>query len=449
MVRSESWMSDTERRDVLKMAGGTALAAALAGCSGFLGEESVEQPAEDADVPDEPVQIGAQTFIEGAASVLGQDHIPGYEIAVDRINEAGGIAGREVELEIVEEGEGAVENYERFVDQGKDVVIGLVSSGSSTAVGPVAEDRGTIHITVDGATVDLYEEVVPDPQYMFRVNPPDVGEAVMAAVDAVERLGGPDQIDTYASVNQNYTWGQTQHRQFTAAFEQLTGAELVYEGFPEQGAEDYSTHVEAVTSEEPDMIFSSHWGGDLVLLMRQFAEGGGFEAVDLFEGSLGTSILSEVDASEVDEWGEVAMGGRTYIMGNPPDNRYPPGAELRQEVLDRGFEDIMPLTGSMNNAYAAITWYATAAEKAVARLGRWPSDEELAEFMSGHAYWTPAGFHYSTPESYNGRQGYTSVHQGLVQTEGGDVIMDDVNTFDPTEVTPPPGMMAADWIDGW
>ncbi len=441
-------MPEIDRRNALKLAGGSALAVALAGCTDIIeGEEATA--VEDADVPDEPVEIGAQTFLEGGSALLGQDHEPGYEIAVDRINEAGGIAGREVEIEVVEEGEGAVENYERFVDQGKDVVVGMVSSASSTAVGPVVEDLGVINISVDGATVDLYEEAVEDPQYMFRVSPPDVSEAVMAALDAIERLGGADEIETYASVNQNYTWGQTQHAQFTQAFEALTGAELVYEGFPDEGAEDYSTHVESVTSEEPDVLFSSAWGGDLLLFMRQFVEAGGYDSIELFTGSLGTSVLSELDADEAAEWGPTALGGRTYVIGDPPAERYPPGAELEAEIEERGYDDIMPITGSMNNAYAAITWYATAAEKAVEILGRWPEQDELAEFMAGHSFKTPGAFHYSDRDLYNGRQGYANVHQGMVDVDGDEVILNDINTYRPELVTPPAGYTAEEWIDTW
>ena len=141
---------------MLKLAGGSALAAALAGCSRLLGGGEGQDGAE-ADVPDEPIQAGLQTFTEGAAAVLGLQTQYGAELAVQRINEAGGVAGREIELDVRHEADAHVENYEQFVDEGKDVTFGPTSSGGHEALTQAVEEQGVVNVGTDGTVTTLYE----------------------------------------------------------------------------------------------------------------------------------------------------------------------------------------------------------------------------------------------------------------------------------------------------
>lgn len=64
-----------------------------------------------------PWMAGLQTFREGPPEVLGLNAESGAQTAVYRINDAGGVAGRDIELEVVEEAGAAIENYTRFVDE--------------------------------------------------------------------------------------------------------------------------------------------------------------------------------------------------------------------------------------------------------------------------------------------------------------------------------------------
>lgn len=447
----EDESSRLNRRDALKMTGVSAVAMGMAGCSSLLGEDDGGGSGGDAEVPDEPIEIGAQTFLEGGAYLLGQDNEMGFELAVQHINEAGGIAGREINLDMADEGEGAIENYERFVDQGKDVTFGVLSSGNSVSLAPVVEDNEVINICQDGATFSLFEETLTDPEYFFRLSPPDAGEAIVMARDAINELGA-ENINTVASVNQNYAWGQSQHAVFSQAIQKLTDAEIAYEGFPEFGAEDYSTHIEQVNSVEPDVLMTSKWGADLLLFMRQAAANNMFENVDVIVGSIGTSILSEIGREEMEQWSEFILGGR--ILGSlhdPDQSTFPPNAEIEQAIIDEYGEDRLPVSGFFASAYASMYWYATAAEKAVRILGRWPEDEELTNFMSSHGFWTPFGFHTSENRLQNGRQNYSNLYSGKAEwdEEMGRPTLTDINRYPAQYVTPPPGRQVEEWIDSW
>lgn len=95
------------------------------------------------------------------------------------------------------------------------------------------------------------------------------GTAVAAALAGCSSLIGADNIQTVAGVNPGYTFGEDEMAVFTQAIQRLTDAEVVYEGFPELGASDMSNHITSVNDEEPDVTFTSLWGGDVTTFLRQ------------------------------------------------------------------------------------------------------------------------------------------------------------------------------------
>jgi len=429
------------RRDVVKATGGSALAAALAGCSTLLGggeEGNGQQQVED--VPDEPIQAGLQTFREGAPAVLGLQAEYGAQTAVRRINEAGGVAGREMELDVIEEAGAAVENYTRFADEGKDVTFGPISSGSHEELVPVIEEQGVVNVATDGTVTTLYED--SDPQYSFRAQNHDVMEALSAARTAIADLGA-DNIDTYANINPDYAFGYDEREIFNAGIESLTGgAEEVYSGNPALGASDMSSHVTAVADASPDVLFTSCWGGDITLLLSQGQSQGLFEEV----GVTVAPVLygSANDLSESDIEGNIWGGSRNFYWGSPPTNQWTPGQELFDEA--QAEHDVIP-TAHFMSGYGAVAAWATAAEKAVGLVGGWPTQEQIAATLENHGFYTPAGYHTIGPD----HQGYSTAHFGRAAWDDdlGAPVLEDVEAIPPSHVSPPQGEASLEWIESW
>ena len=112
--------------------------------------------------------------------------------AVERINAAGGIAGRKVELVVEEETnpKDSIERLRKLVLQDKvDCVQGIVSSGVSLAMGAVAEEMKALLIFWDGTTQDGVKETMPNPRYVFRSTDNEC-EAVMASLLAIKHWKG-------------------------------------------------------------------------------------------------------------------------------------------------------------------------------------------------------------------------------------------------------------------
>jgi branched-chain amino acid transport system substrate-binding protein len=433
------------RRQVLSAIGGSAVATSLAGCSTLLeGGDSANQEGQSGDgISDEPIEAGLLTFTRGAPGVLGIQAQRGAELAVQRINDAGGIGGqREMRLDVVDEGSNALDSYNQFIEEGKDVTFGPISSGTHSQIAPEVEQNEVVNVGTDGTVTTLYEETVTDPTYSFRFQNYDVMEVVTMAREAVERLGA-DNIDTVAGVNPGYSFGEDEQRVFRQAIQQLTDAEVVYEGFPELGASDMSNHITSINDAEPDVTFSSLWGGDVTTFVRQAAANNMFENTTVF----GTTLYSAAGDVPGDalEGADIFSGSRNYYWGQPALGNWAPGQELFDAATQQ--DGVVVPTAHYMSGYGAVAAWATAVEKAITLLGTYPSQEQIAQMLEGHGFFTPAGYHNMAEDHQGASNSFAG--QMVYDDDLGAARLDDVNTYSATETSPPPGVTASDWLSSW
>src|SRR5438132_9752462 len=93
-----------------------------------------------------PVKIGVLTIRAGIAAPVGAAGLRSTEWWRERVNKAGGIRGRPVQLIVEEESnpKDTVERYRKLILQDKvEAVLGGISTGVTLALGPVADDLGT------------------------------------------------------------------------------------------------------------------------------------------------------------------------------------------------------------------------------------------------------------------------------------------------------------------
>src|SRR5690606_22952657 len=184
------------RRQVVKGIGAAAAAASL---------PAFPAPA---IAKDKPVKIGILAPRSGVAGTAGECGRRAAEWAAARMNKEGGIAGRPIELIIEEETspKDTVERFRRLVLQEEvDCVQGLISTGTSLAVAPAAEEERALMIMWDGTTQDGVNETMPNPRYVFRSTDNEC-EAVMGSLLAVKYFKG--QFTKIAGVNPDYSYGR-------------------------------------------------------------------------------------------------------------------------------------------------------------------------------------------------------------------------------------------------
>ena len=88
-----------------------------------------------------PIRIGVPVGLSGANSVVAPSVVQSAQLAVEEINAAGGILGRKVELEVADDGSGAVgaqKAFDSLVFQKKaDVLISMETSAARNAGLPI------------------------------------------------------------------------------------------------------------------------------------------------------------------------------------------------------------------------------------------------------------------------------------------------------------------------
>jgi len=240
----------------------------------------------------ESVKIGGVYLLSGLAEALGSGSEASAEVAVDAINEDGGIMDQDVQLQIRDHGDDPQSQIRSLVQEwGADVMIGLTSSGVTLSSGPTIEqlgvpftltDIGTPYATeFDTETYGDYHESddgkaaqVPN---LFRANSNTSHMTYSLAKYAHEEM----DVSRVANMGPNYAYGQQCWEYFKAYSEGL-GADYEYVAseFPELGASDMTPQINSVLDADPELVFTSFWAGDTVTFVNQAVEQGLFEQVD-------------------------------------------------------------------------------------------------------------------------------------------------------------------------
>jgi len=110
-----------------------------------------------ADAQPEPIRIGAFLSVTGPAAFLGDPEQKTLELYVEKVNAAGGVLGRKLQLYAYDSGgdaEKARAYVKRLIEQDKvDALVGGSTTGETMAAVPLAEAAGMPFISLAGAVV--------------------------------------------------------------------------------------------------------------------------------------------------------------------------------------------------------------------------------------------------------------------------------------------------------
>src|SRR5690554_6805640 len=120
----------------------------------------------------EPIRIGAIYLMSGSAAMYGKFAQQGIQLALDEINESGGVLGRQLTV-MMEDSQGkaaaAIQAARKLVYQDKaDVLMGLDSSGVAQGLVPVLPEMRKPFIITHAATPDVTGKLCN--KYTYRVS---------------------------------------------------------------------------------------------------------------------------------------------------------------------------------------------------------------------------------------------------------------------------------------
>ena len=160
------------------------MALSFAGCSGGNMDDSSSSSAKASG---DTITIGTVTTNSGTAAAYGEAEVKGFELAVSEINAKGGINGKKVKLESMDDKGDATEASNAFNKLSGDnnvlAVAGPTISATTAAVAPLADQAKLVTIA-PAATSDSIETG----NYLFRTCFKDSYQGEVAARFAAENL---------------------------------------------------------------------------------------------------------------------------------------------------------------------------------------------------------------------------------------------------------------------
>jgi branched-chain amino acid transport system substrate-binding protein len=218
-----------------------------------------------------PIKIGVVTPLSGTYAGIGQQVKWGLDLAAVQINAGGGVMGRKLEL-IFEDEEAnpavATQKAEKLFQVNKvDFLTGTVNSGSTLAVGQVAERNNRLMAT----TVSFADSITADKcsPNVFRVN----ARAGMQSAALADWMATTQKNASVFYLGPDYEMGRSTVAAFKSAAEGK-GAKTAGEVFAPLDNKDYSPYFGQIRGAKPTVIYTSVAGNDTVRLFTQMAEFG-------------------------------------------------------------------------------------------------------------------------------------------------------------------------------
>jgi branched-chain amino acid transport system substrate-binding protein len=340
---------------------------------GILAATTIALSGTGAAIAQESVKIGVVTPISGTYAPIGQQVRWGLELATKQVNEAGGIAGRQIQL-IFEDSEAnpsvAVQRAERLFEvEDVDFLTGTVNSGATLAVGQLAERVGKLMAT----TVSFADSITAGQcsPNVFRVNARAGQQSAALAAWVVEQK--PNAKVFY--LGPDYEMGRSTVAAFKTKMAEF-GAQDVGELFAPLDNQDYTQYFGQIRAAQPDVLYTSVAGNDTVRFLTQMQEFGLLGDM-LVVGASGTITSQNISAI-----GDAANGFGTGV-GYSTRIDTPENKDF-VEKFRAAYNADPDLYGT--DSYGVIHFYKAAVEKAGSL-----EPDAVREAMRNLSWMTPQG----------------------------------------------------------
>ena len=375
---------EVSRRDFLSRLGVTVTAAAAGAASALpvLGRvDRAEAQVKDAGkIPDTPYKIGHMTFFTGAGAVLGEPSYKGHMLAADEINAQGGLLGkRKIETLKADENAGTDANVKEMrrmkLSEKVDLFTGVISSGNTPALGPVAEELKLLTIFVDGCTDFLFDKAVPNPHYIFRITNMQSADGVTCAIATA--MTWP-KVRRIAHIHPDYSYGRNAFDHFSIVMKKMVpGTQVVSEGWPKLGTTDFTSHITKAIASKPDLLVSSVWGGDYVAMYKQALRYDMFKKMK-FASTIAFGVAPHAIGKDHPE-GAIAGVHSNYYFNYPPSVA---GRSIRSSSRSTSTAGRSTRTSSPR-APTPRLHAEDGDRKANKLMGGWPDDEAIISQLEG------------------------------------------------------------------
>ena len=312
------------------------------------------------------VRLGLIGPMTGDNANYGTSTRDGAQIAVDEINEAGGVNGYTFVLDTQDsqgDPDSAVSAYGKLMDSGMNVSLGCVLSGEAQSVITAAVEDGILIVTPTSSAVACIEG---NPN-AFRVCFNDAAQGT-ASADYIADNGLATKVAVFYQSDIDYSAGLYETFQAEAA---NRGLEIVEEQTFTAGSNtDFSTQINAIRDSGCELVFLPIYAAEAATFLTQAA--GKLDGITFFGCDGMDGIQTKVSDTSLIE-------GLMMLT--------PFAADAEDAATQSFVEKYVPVHGTEPDQFAADGYDAVYIVKAaMEQCGKTPADADFNEAMVAAMY---------------------------------------------------------------
>ncbi len=215
---------------------------------------------------EETVLFGLNVPLTGSYAKQGEDQLKAYKLAIQKVNEQGGILGKKVVYSIKDSktnAEVARENAKALIAEGAVMITGGSSSAEAITQAEEAQKAGVIFMAGLTHSNDTTGKDAHRHTFRWYNNGHQSAKAMGSLLS--QKFG---QEAKYAFIYANYTWGTSNYESMKAVAEK-SGGKIVFSQATELGKKSYIADLLEAKKTEPTVLVLVHFGDDMVNALKQ------------------------------------------------------------------------------------------------------------------------------------------------------------------------------------
>jgi branched-chain amino acid transport system substrate-binding protein len=272
----------------------SAAALVLAACGGD-DDDAESEPTEEESAPavaqgDGTLKLGSILPQTGSLAFLGPPEFAGVDLAVQEINEAGGVLGQDVAVSHGDSGDTTTNTasvtVDRLLSEDVDAIIGAASSAVTLTVIDKITGAGVVQFSPANTSTTL--STYADNGLYFRTAPPDQFQGAVLADQVAS-----DGAATAGVLALQDSYGDSLKSVFIDSFSEA-GGEVVAELTYDPNAADFSADVGQIAAANPDAVVLIGFEESGKVVEAMFAAGIGPDSKPLYlvDGNLSNTLFA-------------------------------------------------------------------------------------------------------------------------------------------------------------
>ena len=299
---------------------------------------------------EDPIVIGLVHTLSGPIGMYGKSCDIAGQIAVEEINQKGGVLGRPFKMisrdDKLNPEVGLREAKSLVIDEKAAFLTGTISSAVSLALSEYSRANKMLYFITNAQSSRITEEM--GHRYLFRINTNSFPYHGVPATLAAKKWKGKKICVT----GPDYEWGKVAARDFFEIYKKsVPDAEIVREVWVPLGTNDYTPYISSMMSSGADILQHSFYGGMDLAFTKQATMMGLFKKMH----------VSASCSGDAETWYKVKKG-QPYPEGAVATCRYPYWAfeNPRNKEFARKFAEKTDIAPNYGAVYQYITIHALA-----------------------------------------------------------------------------------------